>query len=80
MQDLVISGDVLRELKISPTELTIDLAVYLYEKERLSMGQAKKLARLTQVEFQKELLKRNVYINYNENDLETDLSNLSLLD
>ncbi len=41
MQDLVISGIMLEELKISSVELMIDLAVYLYDKEKLSMGQAK---------------------------------------
>ncbi len=50
----------LEELRISPKDLMIDLAVYLYDKEKLSIGQAKKLAGLTQVEFQKEMSKRGV--------------------
>ncbi|MDA8692762.1 UPF0175 family protein [Saprospiraceae bacterium] len=78
MNDLVISKNVLEELKISPTELLVDIAIYLYDKERLSMGQAKKLAQLTQIEFQKEMKKREVFIKYDIQDLETDLSNLSV--
>jgi len=80
MQDLIISGSILEELRISPSELMIDLAVYLYDKEKLSMGQAKKLAGLTQIEFQKEISKRHVFIKYDVEDLEKDLENLSQLD
>ena len=77
MQDLIISGDMLEELQISPTDLLIDLAVYLYDKERLSIGQAKKLAGLSQVEFQREMSKRGVYIKYDMKDLEKDLDVLN---
>ena len=42
MQDLIISGNLLEELRISSTDLMIDIAVYLYDKEKLSIGQAKK--------------------------------------
>lgn len=78
--DFIISGTLLEDMKISPKELLIDFAVYLYDKEKLTMGQAKKMAKLTQIEFQKEMSKRNVSIKYDINDLETDLTNLSLLD
>lgn len=77
MQDLIISGSVLEELQISPSELIIDLAIYLYDKEKISMGQAKKLAGLTQVEFQKEMSKRGVLIKYDIGDLEKDLDTLN---
>lgn len=77
MHDLVISGSILEELKISSGELLTDLAVYLYDKERLSMGQAKKLAGLSQIEFQKEMSKRGVYIKYDIEDLEKDLETLN---
>jgi len=80
MKDLLISGNVLKEIKISPAELVIDFAVYLYDKERLSMGQAKKLAGLTQVQFQKEMAKRNVLIKYDVKDLEKDLKTLTQLE
>lgn len=73
MQDLIISGDVLQELKLSPQELRVDLAVFLYDIEKLSIGQAKKLAGLTQIEFQKQLAERGVFIKYDIEDLEKDL-------
>lgn len=80
MQDLIISGKVIEELKLTPSELLIDLAAYLYDTEKLSMGKAKKLAGLTQIEFQQELAKREINIKYDIDDLETDLKNLEMLD
>ncbi|MGB0930272.1 MAG: UPF0175 family protein [Chitinophagales bacterium] len=75
-----IADNILKDMKVTPSQLLIDLAVYLYDKEQISMGQAKKLAQLTQIEFQKEMSKRNVCIKYDMEDLETDLENLNFLD
>ena len=80
MKDLVVPGNVLEELKIDPVELLIDLAVYLYDSEKLSIGQAKKLAGLSQIEFQKEMAKRDVLIKYGIEDLEKYLNTLESLD
>ena len=80
MQDLIIPAKTLEQLQLTPAELLIELAVHLYDTEKLTMGQAKKLAGLTQIEFQKEMAKRDVYIKYDIEDLETDLRNLSKLD
>lgn len=79
MQDLIISGNLLADLHISPTKLLVDIAVYLYEKEQLSMGQAKKLAGLTQIEFQQEMSKRGICIKYDVEDFKQDLETLKRL-
>ena len=50
--------------------------MHLYDTERLSMGQARNLAQLDQISFQKELSKRNVFLKYDVEDLELDLKNL----
>ncbi len=80
MKDLVISGKLLKTLKLSPTDLLIEMAVHLYDTERLTMGQARKLAGLHQLDFQKELAKREVCVKYDLEDLEKDLENLKILD
>lgn len=80
MQDFIISAQTLHQLQISPTELMVDLAVYLYDKERLTMGQAKKLAGLTQLQFQQALAKRNVLIKYDVEDFAKDMDTLNGLD
>ncbi len=80
MEDLIIPAKTLQQLKTTPSELLIEIAVHLYDREKLSMGQAKKLAGLTQIVFQRELAKRDVCIKYDIEDFETDLNNLSFLD
>jgi predicted HTH domain antitoxin len=74
-----IPDTVLAETKISSAELRIELAVYLYEKQRLSIGKARKVAGLNLIEFQKELAKRNVYLHLSIQDLDIDLKNLNSL-
>jgi predicted HTH domain antitoxin len=79
MMDLIISKNTLQQIKLTPNELLIEMATYLYDKERLTMGQAKKLAGLSQIAFQKELAKREIAIKYDVADLEKDLKNLKML-
>ncbi|MEL7124551.1 MAG: UPF0175 family protein [Bacteroidota bacterium] len=77
--DLLIKDEILRKADITAEELLIEIAVHLYDTERLSMGQARNLAQLDLISFQKELAKRDVYIKYDIEDLETDLENLKYL-
>lgn len=75
-EGLVIPKEVLDAINLPSEELKIELAVYLYDKEKLSMGQAKRLAGLDQLAFQKELAKRDVYIHFSMKELEDDLETL----
>jgi len=75
---ITIPDKMLSEVKISANELLIDLAVYLYDKERLSLGQARKVAGLDILSFQRELAKRNVFLKYDIDDLNKDLKNIHL--
>lgn len=77
--DLLIKEEILKKAEISAEELLIEMAVHLYDTGRLSMGQARNLAQLDQLSFQKELARRDVYIKYDLGDLETDLENLKKL-
>ncbi|MEM6840719.1 MAG: UPF0175 family protein [Bacteroidota bacterium] len=77
--DLLIKEEILNKAEITAQELIIEIAVHLYDTERLSIGQARRLAQLDQLSFQKELAKRDVYIKYDNEDLETDLANLRKL-
>ncbi|MFN7117731.1 MAG: UPF0175 family protein [Saprospiraceae bacterium] len=77
--DLVIPERVLEQAHIKAEDLRVDIAVYLYDKGRLTMGQARKLAGLDQLSFQKALAERDVYIRYTIEDLHTDLKNLESL-
>ena len=74
-----IPDQALNSAKISSEELLLDFAIYLYEKEILSIGQARKMVEVDLISFQKALSKRDVFINFDISDLEKDLANLELL-
>jgi predicted HTH domain antitoxin len=75
---IIISNDTLSRIQLNDEELLVELACYLYEKKRLSMGKARLLAGLDLLSFQKELATRKIDIHYTEEDLNKDLSNLGI--
>jgi len=75
---ITIPDDVLNDLQLTSAELRIEIAAYLYEKKRLSMGKARSIAGLGLIEFQKELTKRDIYLQISPQDIEKDISNLKL--
>ena len=70
-------------LKIPPpaiqAQLTIELAVRLYQRRILSFGKARELAGLTKWEFQEMLGHEQIAVNYDLDELERDLETLSAL-
>lgn len=79
VKELVIPEDVLENLHMSPDEMRIEFATYLYATKRFSMGRAKRLAGLDLISFQHELAKRNIYIHYDVEDLRQDVATLDKL-
>ena len=74
-----IPDQALLSAKISSEDLLLDFAVYLYEKQILSIGQARKIVDMDLISFQQELAKRDVFIHFEIQDLEKDLANLEML-
>jgi predicted HTH domain antitoxin len=74
--DLVIPKELLENLHMSPDEMRIEFATYLYATKRFTMGRAKRLAGLDLISFQGELAKRNIYIHYGVEDLKQDIETL----
>lgn len=74
-----ISDEILQKTQLSSKEMLIEIATHLYDLGKLTMGQARKLAELDQISFQKELSKRNIYIKYDVEDLMEDLKTLEEL-
>lgn len=75
---IIISDDFLKNAQINEKDFLIDIAVYLYDKGRLSIGQAKRLSRLNQLEFQKALADRGVYLNYDIEEFHKDLKTIGI--
>jgi predicted HTH domain antitoxin len=52
---------------------TLHLAIGLYVSREATLGQAASAAGLSQIEFQRELGKRKIAINYSMEDFQSDL-------
>lgn len=76
---ITIPDEIIEQAHLSPHELRTDLAAYLYEHRRLTIGQARRLAGLSLIAFQHELAKRDIMIQFGVDDLEKDMNNLKLL-
>ena len=51
VKELVIPEDVLENLRMSPDEMRIEFATYLYATKRFTRGRAKRLAGLDLIRF-----------------------------
>ncbi len=77
---VVISSDILYASHMTETEFLQEVAVLLYEKGKLSLGKASKLARMGRIQFQLLLASRQIPINYDIDDFEADLNTLGRMD
>lgn len=69
---LVIEDETLAAARMSPEELKLELAISLYARERLTLGQAARLSGISQWQLQQALVARGVAVHYDEVELKTD--------
>lgn len=74
-----IPDQIIAQSGLSSKEILLKVALILFQEERLTLGQASKLAGLHQFEFQKELAKRKISVHYGEEDFERDLQTIGLI-
>lgn len=77
--NIVIPEDLFYPTRMTETELLQELAVVLYQKEKLSLGQASKLAKMTQLQFQGLLGSRQINVHYDVAEFAQDLKTLQEL-
>lgn len=75
-----IPDDVLRSARMSATELRQELAVVLFERERLTLAQAAKFAKMPRLRFQNLPASRGISLHYDVPGFEADLQTLRDLD
>ena len=73
---LEIPQEVLDSARLTPAELKMEMAVYLYAQGRLSIGKARDLARMSLWEFRQLLALRRISPHYDERDLDEDIATL----
>jgi predicted HTH domain antitoxin len=73
---IVIPDEILHATGMSEAELMQEIAILLFQKEKLTLGQASRLARMSQLQFQHLLASRQIPVHYDVAELEADLQTL----
>ncbi len=76
---LVIPDDILRAANMSAGELRREIALLLFQQEKLTLGQASEFAGISQLEFQQLLASRRIAVHYDAQDFTDDLDTLRRL-
>ena len=76
---LVIPDEILQAARMSAVELSQEIAVLLFHKEKLTLGQASRLAGMSQIQFQHLLASRHIPLHYDVAEFEEDLKTLQEL-
>ncbi|MEA5449300.1 UPF0175 family protein [Leptolyngbya sp. CCNP1308] len=63
-------------LELTEADLRTELAVALFQQERITLGTASQLSGLHQIEFQHLIAARGICVHYDVEELEQDLESL----
>ena len=70
---VLIPDDILQATRMSAEELKRELAILLFQKEKLTLGQAGRLAGMNPLQFQHLLASRQIPVHYDVAEFEEDL-------
>ena len=73
---VVIPDEILHATHMTGDELMQELAILLYQKEKLTLGQASQLAGMSRLQFQLLLASRQIPVQYDIPEFEADLQTL----
>ncbi|MBS1808683.1 MAG: UPF0175 family protein [Acidobacteria bacterium] len=73
---VVISAELLRATRLTANEMIQELAIALFQRDKLTLGQASQLASLNQWQFQQLLASREIPLHYDVAEFEADLQTL----
>lgn len=76
---VTIPDEILQTARMTEEELRQELAVLLFQKERLTAGQASRLAGMDRLRFQHLLASRGIPLHYDLEEFEQDLATLRSL-
>jgi predicted HTH domain antitoxin len=79
MAGISIPDELLAAAGLTEDEMAAEVALEMYGREKLTMGQAARLAGVDLVSFWRLMAARDVYIHYDVEDLEQDIATLRKL-
>ena len=76
---MTLPDELLESAKLTSRELKAELALALFQRERLTLGQAAILAELPQLDFQRLLASWQIPLHYGLDEMEEDLARVKRL-
>lgn len=73
---VIIPDDILQSARMSEAELKLEIAIMLFQKDKISIGKARHLAGMNLLEFQREIARRGICIHYDVEEFEEDIKTL----
>ena len=73
---VIISDDILQATRMTEEELRQEIAVLLFQKEKLTLAQASRMAGKNRLQFQHLLASRQIPVHYDREEFEEDLETL----
>lgn len=73
---IVISDEILTATRMTEAEMRQEIAVMLFQKEKLTLAQASRVAGMHRIAFQHLLASRQISVHYGVEDFEQDIKNL----
>jgi predicted HTH domain antitoxin len=70
---ITLSDELIRSTNLTEAEIRAELALTLFQREHLTLGQAAILAGLHQLDFQRLLASRKIPIHYGIEEMKQDL-------
>lgn len=76
---VMISDEVLSAAGLSEAQLKQEIALALFQRERITLAQASRVAEMTQLDFQSLLAEREIPVHYGVDEFDEDLKALRQL-
>ena len=77
---VLISDEILQSSRMSEDELKQEIALLLFQKEKLTLAQASHFAGMPRLQFQHLLASRDLTVHYDVADFEKDLETIRKLE
>ncbi|MGJ5632272.1 UPF0175 family protein [Nostoc sp. CALU 1950] len=77
---IVIPNEILTATGMTEGEMKQEIAVMLFQKEKLTLAQASRFAGINRIAFQHLLASRQISVHYGVEDFDQDIENLQAMD
>ena len=73
---IVIPDEIVYTTHMTPAEFMQEVALLLFQRDKLTLGQASRMAGMSQLQFQHLLASRRIPVHYDVNEFEADLKTM----